>query len=226
MGKDIRSDHEILEEELIKPTKAKANVSSITNTDVPLTSEDPLHAETHDEPSIKQIIKYKQKIRTENDRRLHREKLAELAKQAYGKEQSLQSDLLTNPDEVHELQKSDDNQTLSNIAPVKKVTKSSYVPIARSKEEEEILNDENIFQPRRQREKYRNKLSTSQSNTPYPRRQSIGDMGSTGRREDGKFMQSGVCKVCGNIMNNEDNQLVSDSRKNSGEFIDFFAQYN
>lgn len=77
LGKDIRSDHDILEEELIKPLRTK---SIETNTTVGSTEENLQAAETHDQPSIIQLIKYKQQIHVENDRRVHRQKLAALAK--------------------------------------------------------------------------------------------------------------------------------------------------
>ena len=79
LAKNIRSDHDILEEELIQPMKTKENL--------PIKTDDQIETQTHEEPSVKQLIKYKQNIRLENDRRLHREHLASLATAAREKEQ-------------------------------------------------------------------------------------------------------------------------------------------
>ncbi len=61
-------------------------------------------------------------------------------------------------------------------------------------------------------------------NTPYAHRQSIGDLGSSRRRENGKLMVRmpfDVCKVCGNAMSHEDIQSISYCRQVFGKFIDF-----
>jgi hypothetical protein len=231
LRKDIQSDHDILEEEVIKPIKTKANISSTTNASSHSVPEDLHQEETHEEPSAKQLIKYKQQIHFENDRRLHQQNLAILAKQARDKEQILQSDLPTKPGEVQQQQqKIDADHTLSHVVTETSSTKSINKPIVKSKEEEDILNEENIFQPgrQRQRERYKNKLSTSYSNTAYARKQNVGNLASSMRKQDENsmpIMQFGVCKVCGNIMSNDENQSIRYSQKVSGKFIDSFFYY-
>jgi hypothetical protein len=221
MGKDVRSDRDILDEELIKPMKPKTNISSAANASAYSVLENLQHAETHEEPPVIQLIKYKQHIYTENRRREHRQKLANLANGANNTEQMLQPDLCIQPIEEQQQKKSDDNRILSQVKPNTNSTQVAYKPIAKSKEEEEILNDENVFHPRRQRprERKRNKASTSPSNTPR-----IGgrDRGLSMRKEDPNripMMQFCICKVCKKIVPNEDDQAVSYSQQVSGEFI-------
>jgi hypothetical protein len=223
MRKDILSDHDILEEEVIKPNQTKVIK---TNASIDFTSEDLQNSQTYEEPSVPQLIKYKQQIRTENDRRLHREKLAELAKYQRNKEQSIRSDLSVKPEEI-EQQKFDYDQSLSPVIipeETKNYMKSSHQPIVKSKEEEDILNDENVFQPKKYRDRVRqrNKLPTPRANTPYiPAQQSI-DVRSTLKRGDEKL----VCKVCGNPVNGEDNQSIVYSQDGSGEFISYKNDQN
>lgn len=224
LGKNIQSDHEILEEELIKPSSTKANIASTVHTSGDSIPTDPQQAQTHEEPVTKQLIKYKQQIHIENHRRLHREKLAALAKKEHEKEQFLQPDLQTKPGEIQQQQKSHDDPTLPYAAPETSSTKSIPKPIVKSKEEEDILNDENVFQPgrRRLRDRYRNKLSTSRSNSPYGRREYVGNLASTMRRGYGNSiptMQFGICKVCGSIMNKQGDQTKQYSQQVSSKFI-------
>ena len=226
MGKDIRSDHDILEEEVIKPTKIKSTTSTTENISTDPILENIQDPQTHEEPTVKQIIKYKQHIRTENNRRLHREELVKLAEHQREKEQFLQSDLTTKPEEIQQ-QKFNDDELSSQVVPVRtSQTKLSHKPIVKSKEEEEILNDENIFQPRKQRNRgrQRNKLSTSSpSNTPYLRGRYMINSRSTKRRDDGNL----ICKVCGNIIHGEENPFILDSQLSSGEFIHYeYIQMN
>jgi len=212
MGKDIRSDRDILEEEVIKPTKLKSTTST-TAADLPFDSlsQNFQDAQTHEEPSVKQIIKYKQDIRTENDRRIHREQLAELAKTQREKEHFYQSDLSTKSQDIQQQQRMYDNESSSQIVPGEiSDNKVSQKPFVKSKEEEEILNDENVFQPRKLRERgrQRNRLPTSLSNAPYIRGQNTIDFRSTMRTDQGNL----ICKVCGHEINREENQV-------SGQFI-------
>jgi hypothetical protein len=225
LRKNIRSDRDIIEEELIKPHKTKANISSTTNMPVNSVPENFEHAQSHEEPSVKQLIKYKQKILIEKDRRLHQVKLAELAKQKRDKEEILQSGLFTKSGEVQQQQQqSGDDHTLPHAVPQTSSTKSGHKLIVKSKDEEEILNDENIFQPRgrRQRERGRYNLSTSPSNTPYARKQYMGDFALSTKRGDENSMptmQFGVCKVCGSVMNNAGNQSIRYSQQISSKYI-------
>ena len=223
LGKDIQSDRDILEEEFIKPSSTTPNTAAIISTSSSSVPTDPQHAQTHEEPTTKQLIKYKQHIHLQNNRRLHREKLAELAKKEHEKEQFLQPDLETKSGDIQQQQTFPNDFQLPNVAPEKSSTKSIHTPIVKSKEEEDILNDE-IFQPgrRRQREKNRNKLSTSRSNSPYGRRELAKNLTSTMRKGYGNSapsMQFGVCKVCGSIINNEGDQSKQNAQQGSGEFI-------
>lgn len=224
LGKNIQSDHDILEEEFIKPSNTKANISSTINTSGSLVPTDPQHAQTHEEPVTKQLIKYKQQIHLENNRRLHRQKLAELANKEHEKEQFLQPDLQTKSTEVPQQQKSSDDPTLPYVPSSTSNTKSIHKPIVKSREEEDILNDENIFQPtqRRLRERYRTKLPTSRSNSPHGRREFVRNLASTIQGRYGNFTpvtQFGVCKVCGSMINNEGDQSKQYAQQVSGKFI-------
>jgi len=220
MGKDIRSDHDILEEEVIKPIKIKSYPSSTDNISSNLISEDLQNAQLYEQPSVPQLIKYKQQIRTENDRRLHREKLAEVAKTQRVKEEDFQSDLSLKSDEFQQQKFIDGDEILSQqVVPSEKTvnTNLTHKPIVKSKEEEEILNDENVFKSRqnRYRERPRNKLSTQYSNTPYTRERNMPDFRSLIRKPDENI----ICKVCGNVIHGETNQPIIDSQKASGKFI-------
>lgn len=225
LGKNIRNDRDILEEELIKPSETKANIPSIrSNTSVISGPDDQQPSQTHEEPSAKRLVKYKQHIHIEKDRRLHRERLAGLAKQARDKEHTLQPDL-SKPSDIQQQQTSNEN-TSSDVIPETSSSKSIQKPIVRSKEEEEILNDENVFQPRRERhrDRHKDKLSTLRANSPYGRKQYVGDLSTSmgkGYENSMPTMRFGICKVCGNIMNNEDNQLMRSSQQVSGKFSDY-----
>lgn len=205
MGKDIRSDRDIIDDEIIKPIKPRLSIGNLSDN---LVSEDLQNTETHEEPTVSQLIKFKQQVRKENDRRIHREKLAELAQHRHKRELFCQSDQSLKPEE-----KSDDHNVplLQNESGE---TKSSHKPMAKSKEEEEILKDENVFHPqkRRSRERFRNKLITSSSNTPHTRGQYVVNLGSSMKRTDGNL----TCKVCGNIININDQQPIVHSQQNSG----------
>ncbi|CAF2986392.1 unnamed protein product [Rotaria sp. Silwood2] len=204
LGKDIRSDRDILEEELLKPMKSKSKTSSTTDASIYSVSEDFQYEQTHEQPSVPQLIKYKQHIRDENDRRQHREKLAAIAKQARDREQILQSDTSTKPDELQQKQRSNDDSGLPQNVSEKSDTKLIHKSFVKSKEEEEILNDENIFQPRRERnrERPRNRLATPRTNAPYTRQQFMG-RGNTNSMS--LIPSDGICKVCGSIINNDEN---------------------
>jgi hypothetical protein len=215
MRKDIRSDHDILEEEVIKPIKRNSKAAATANVSINSASEDLDNTETNEEPSVPQLIKYKQQIHMEHDRRIHQEELAALAKHQRQKEGFIRSDLSAKPEEIQQQQMEEDDEISSQIVPTETRTdaKLSHKSGVKSKEEEEILNDENVFQPRKQRDRVRsrNKLSTPHPpNMPYIRGGSIGDFRSIMRKGDENI----ICKVCGNIANGEE-----DNQHNSGEFI-------
>ncbi|CAF4393467.1 unnamed protein product, partial [Rotaria socialis] len=182
LGKNIQSNRDIIDEELVKLSKAKSNTLSTVNESTSSVSGDVKNGETPDQPSRLQLIKYKQTIRDENDRRKHREELAALAKQAREKELILHADTSIKSDQVQQQQKSN----LSQLESEKKNVQLMHKTIAKSKHEEDILNDELLFQPRRERnrEKNRNRVSRSRSNTPYKQTQYMGDLSSTMRRGD------------------------------------------
>ncbi|CAF1139987.1 unnamed protein product [Adineta steineri] len=209
-GKDIRSDHDILEEEMIKPTKTKFDTSITENISDSSFTENIENQETHKEPTVQQIIKYKQNILTEKGRRLHQEKLAELARQQDEKEKFFRSDFAVNPEEIQQQDKLNDESTSQVVPDETNRNKVLHKPIAKSKEEEEILNDENVFQPRKQRNRGRprNTLQTMLSTTPYIQGRHMIDPRSTMKREDGHL----ICKVCGNVINEGENPLLVDSK--------------
>lgn len=219
MGKDIRSDRDILEEELIKPTKIEKHKPSTTTTiGDQLVPADIRDEQTHEEPSTKQLIKYKQQIRLENDRRQHREKLAGFAKQQRAREQFFKPDAATKPSEVQH-DRIDDQHTLTSNIPEKTGAQAIHKPMAKSKEEEELLNDETMYHSRGHRPRERNKKRAlrSRSNTPTLHKQYAGGVSATA-----PMMQFGVCKRCGNLMNNEGNPTGSYSQQVSSKFIHRF----
>lgn len=219
MGKNIRSDHDIIEDELIKPTQSTAHASSTIHVSAQSTSTDPQDVQSHEEPSLEQLIQYKKQMRLENDHRLHKAKLAEIAKHQHQKDPSHPLNASTKPDEDHQ-HKLDDDHKLPHAASETSSTKVVHKPIVKSKEEEEILNDENIFQSKGHRPRERNKkrAPTARSNTPTGRKQYVAGVGSSA-----PMMQFGVCKVCGNMMSNEGNRMITYSQQVSGKFIDVFS---
>lgn len=171
-------------------------------------------------------MQIKNQIRNEKDhRRLHQKDLAELAKKAHDQDQTIQSDLFGKPQEIQQ-QKGDDDHRLSQNTSESTHPKKNHKPFAQSKEEEEILNDENLFQsgrPRR-RERQGNKLSTSRGNTPPLKKQYARDLRTSSLAEDANskpMVQFVVCKVCGNTMSTEQNQSKVYSQPVSGKFIHF-----
>ncbi|CAF3421750.1 unnamed protein product [Rotaria sp. Silwood1] len=211
MGKNIRSDRDILEEELIKPIKTKSTTSSTANVSNNTVSEDLQNAETHEQPSALQLIKYKQQIHIENDRRLHREKLAELAKTQREKEQ-FYSGVSSKPEEIPSQQTLYNDETLTQVVPTQtSSTQLQYKPIVKSREEEELLNDENIFQPRKQRhrERQRNRLMPSLTNTSYLRGRPTIDSQLSIKRDDGSL----ICKSCGHVLDEQENQSIVHSQQ-------------
>ena len=223
MGKNIRSDHDILDEEVIRPVKSKSD-DAPANNKAPSDSltEDLLSGQPHEQPSVLQLIKYKQQIRTENTRRLHREELAELAKHQRDKELSLQSDLMAAPVEIEQKQVDEDRST-----PSTKIEKGGEKVAPKlsvnTKEEEDILNDENVFQPRKPSTRGRQKTAVPllSPNAPYHRGQN-GPEGPPSTRRGGEsfvpMMQFSICKKCGNMLGNDENPQVDDLQRDSGEF--------
>lgn len=211
MRKDIRSDHDILEEEAIKPLKT--NSTAAANASMNSASEDADNAETREELSIPQLIKYKQQIHMENDRRVHQKNLAALAKDQREKEEFIRSDLSAKPEEIQQQMMVEGDERSSPIE-IKTNTKLPKKSSVKSKEEEEILNDENVFQPQKQRERVRqrNKLSIPRPSMSYIRGGSIADFRSMMSAGDANI----ICKVCGSIANGKE-----DNQHNSGEFYPF-----
>jgi hypothetical protein len=208
MRKDIRSDKDILDEEAIKPSKT--HLTAAANTSTHATPDTFEYTETNEELSVPQLIKYKQQIHMENDRRIHREQLAGLAKNQRDKEEFMRSDLSAKPEEIEQqkMHEGDDDET-SLTKPTKTDTKSTHKLSVKSKEEEECLNDENVFQPQKQRDRVRqkNKLFTQRLTMPYIRE---ADLRSVIRKNSENI----ICKVCGNLANAQEDPL-----QNTGEFI-------
>ena len=101
-----------------------------------------------------------------------------------------------------------------------------HKPVVKSKDEEDILNDENIFHSRRERVRgrMRTKILTSRANSPNLRQQNLSQFASLMKKGDQNsipIMQFGVCKVCGNIINNQANQSLPYNQQISSKYIDF-----
>ncbi|CAF1429756.1 unnamed protein product [Adineta ricciae] len=174
-GKNIRSDHDILQDELL--TRKKLHTPTL-NVNMDNISEDVQQLETHDEPSVRQLVKYKQNIHTENKRRRHREELAELAKQIHDREEIFQQNNVAEANDKKQFETNDTERT------------------AQPKAEEDVLNEEDVFQSRKQRfrERHTNKSLTTrtfENGNKVPR------------------MYGCVCQVCGSVMNDEDSKRYS-----------------
>ena len=216
LGKDIHSDHDILEQESIKPSEKQRKAITAPSYSSEFAPDDPHKLEPGQKPTTKQLIEYKKQIRLENDRRAHRQQLADLAKKEREKFRSLQPDPLK-PVELHHQQYENIKSagSLSGVVSATDGSQSIQRPIAASREEEEILNEEDIFQPRRQRvrDRERPKTSRSRSNTPLMRKGYAGNLGATmraGNQTSDPLAQFGICKVCGNKMGNAGDQLKRD----------------
>lgn len=181
LAKDIRSDRDILDEELIQPSKHKP-------TTVQPTIEDGQMSETNDQSSIPQLIEYKQQIHLEHNRRIHRENLANLAKSLREKESFVQSDLSAKSEEIQR-QNFEDDETPVHVVPTEHQTheNASHKHTVGSKAEEDILDDENVFGTRRQRDRGRDRKKFS------PSRQVLPILG--------RLASNLNCKVCGNRIN-------------------------
>ncbi|CAF1507591.1 unnamed protein product [Adineta ricciae] len=174
-GKDIRSDHDILQDELLTRKKLHTPTSNVIMDDI---SNEVQQLETHDEPSVRQLVKYKQNIRTENKRRRHREELAELAKQIHDREEIFQQNNVAETDDKKQFETHD-----TELA-------------AQPKAEEDVLNEEDVFQSRKQRFRERHKDRSLTTRT----------------FEDGNKaprMHGCICQVCGSVMNDEDYKRYS-----------------
>ena len=153
--------------------------------------------ETHDEPTVPQIIKYKQNIHMESVRRNHREELAKVAKEQRERESFVRSDFAAKPEELLTQQEVDhDADEL-----LKSTRSASHKSIVNSKEEEEILNDENIFQLKKQRERTRPKASKCNRN----HRLTIDFQSTSKSKQDNRN-----CPFCGHALNKDnDHQQLS-----------------
>ena len=171
--------------------------------------EDNQQLQSNQEPSVKQLIEYKQHIQMENNRRLHRENLAKIAETRRTEEQILETNIPVNGDF-----KPENGIGSSQIVPDKRNIKPLQKPVATSREEEELLNDETHFGSgkRRLTERNRNKLTAVGANVAYLTR------GMTNRRLS--TMKPIVCKVCGNVMESEANQSLTDFEQTQGETND------
>lgn len=149
-------------------------------------SDNLLTTDAHDEPTVLQLIKYKQQIHAEKDRRHHQEKLAELARQQREKEQLIPSDGAIKAQGIHEspFHEQEDPTVPKPISDQRR--KSSHKPLVKSTEEEEILNDENVLQPLKTRERTRQKTPRVHS-SPQLTHKSI--------------PENLTCKLCGHVLN-------------------------
>ena len=152
LGKNIRSNRDILEDEIIKPTRTHDHdlKKDLDDQNTDQYSDD---TSSKQEPTTLQLIRYKQQIRLENDRRLHREKLAELAQQVGAEEKLLQTNeaptVIDNRREVKHAKSThmnaDDELHLNQM---KMFAKSRLAPL-----EKELLDDEMNFDSTLRREK-------------------------------------------------------------------------
>ena len=126
LGKDLQSDHDILQEEFIRPIRTKDETPQHHDTMVPSKLDDPDQPPTHEQPSVLQLVKYKQNLRAQQDRRLHRKQLADLAEQTRAAEGFLHTDLMNKPDEVSQrIPHSDTNHTETHKSKAETSTKTS-----------------------------------------------------------------------------------------------------
>ena len=213
LGKNIQSDHDILQKELIVPVKSGDDSSHHDDlkTDDPML-EDKQQLQSRQGPSVQQLIEYKQHIQMENNRRLHRENLAKMAETRRNEEQILTTNTPVNGDGVPEGGfKPENGIGSSRTVPDKRNVKPLQKPVATSREEEELLNEETHFGSgkRRLTERNRSKVTAVGANVAYLTR------GMTNRRLS--TMKPLVCKVCGNVMESEANQSLTDFEQTQGK---------
>ena len=205
---------------MIKPSEKKLKAITAPEHSTEYAPDDPHQVEPDNHPNAKQLIDYKKKLRLEQDRRSHRQQLADVAKQEREKLRSLQPDLIKPIELQHQQEhKTDGDPRASGAARDHDAAQPIRKAIAASTVEEEILNDEDIFQPRRQRVRDRQQ-SNSRSNTPLVRKAYTGNLGATlraGYQHSTLQTPYGVCKVCGNVMNIEGDQLKNDAQRVSGK---------
>lgn len=209
LKKNTRSDHDILQEETFKPTQENVDTIMMANTSMNSLSEDLRHTEVHEEPSVAELIKYKHRIRTICDRHSHRRQLAELAQSQHEKEELFHLDTFSN---LNENEQSSDMNQLNNIGTSSQVVpistndrNSSYKSTVKSKDEEELLNDENIFQSgthrSRVRQRVKSKPMKTLKNTHDLHGSHSADFRSSSRKDNGNL----VCNICGNVVTFQEN---------------------
>lgn len=198
LSKDICSDRDILEEESIKPSKSQSKTLDLSDGSM---MEDEPTTRRPEQATASQLIRYKQQIHFEKDRRIHRQELAAIAKAKREKESFIYSDLAARPEEILR-QNFDHADTSAQVGPGKHRNDASTVQksTTASKEEEDILNEENLFQPRRQRDRTRTKKKpfSVHAHALQMHRQSLPVMS--------KSVGTIVCKVCGNKVDGSDQQ--------------------
>lgn len=161
LGKDLVSDRDIIDEELIRPMNSLLESSATGNNSSEPMHDDSQDNETHQEPSVIQLIKYKQQIRLDNDRRLHHKTLANLAKHQWDIERAVQYDQIVTPTvaegrEINQDQQVNDENMVSQVVSEKSARQTSDTAITiTSKEEEEVLNDEDLTLSRNARRRIR-----------------------------------------------------------------------
>jgi hypothetical protein len=207
-----------LNEECIPLTDTKQTSSIIDRSSTDSTSDGFERSEGQDEPSTLKLIRYKQHIHFENERRRHREQLAEKAQQIHNQEQSLimKNSSIDINTTVRQTDRNENVQSLSHdVSDVTRATHSDKSTMKRN--ENDIVNEEIIFESDQYRRKDRkkNKLLRSFSITydVHGGNRMNSDISMTASQN--QFMptiQFIVCKSCGNMidthgiasMNNQD----------------------
>ena len=223
LGKDIQSDHDILTEELIPPVKSRGDPSSADQRPTHSMSEDDQQMQTNQYPSTKQLIDYKQHIQTANNRRLHREKLAKIAEERRNQEQVLGVNI---PYGAEEQQTRGDGLNSPQIVPDEESSKSLQKPVAKSREDEELLKDEAYFgsSKRRTTDRNKNKMTTVGLDMAYmTSRRLTNPRLSMGNIDGTAFSPMGhiVCKLCGQVIENDTNRSSADLQQAQGKTNDF-----
>ncbi|CAF0732055.1 unnamed protein product [Didymodactylos carnosus] len=183
------TDREILQDELIKPTSLseKKDQDHVDQQKSLLSIND---EQTYGTPSVEQLIKHKEKLRLENDHGSHRKMLAKIADDERHKSDVFVKNI-SKPEAILDIQ-------AQIPIPEANVT----TPTIHTKQEEEILAEEDIFRTSKKRRRERQKQDGNRKVLNNNNRQTV-------QSTFQPTLNFGVCKHCGNIMSNEENDRTN-----------------
>lgn len=221
LGKNIQTQHDIIDEEVIKPIEKAEKLLPVEYTSIESIENESENNEIQQEPTVLQLIKYKQQIRLDNDRRLHHQALANIAQEQWEIERSLEYDesepsVNVTPQENASDKNPNDETIREKNSTNKDAVKTVSTTFVRSREEEEILNEEDVTH--QQNRRYRPRTVPRPAEMP---------MMKTMQKQLLNTVQTGICKKCGGSLDDQGNTLTtnnscSNAGKSLNEFFEFF----